>query len=507
MMPLVRIAVLLIIFAGAGPAYVERDLDKVDAKYLIVAPPAFSEALDVLCEHRSKSWKVQVVRTDDIAAKYGKGADGVAAFVRKVGPLFLLLAGDVDAIPTFVRKSEYVTERFASDPDLATDYLYGPPTGRFPARTVAELQMMAARVVEYETALKGGRWQKKISIVTGEGNFGALIDDALERQVYSILTGKIPPAYDIETAYAKPSSKYCYWPPKFGANALRMLNEGSLFYAYVGHGFRDGFDDLRYKDEVYPIFDPKSVKDVAVAAGLPIMVVIACSTGEYDSNAGDCIGELMFKRPRGPVAFIGGSRVTQPYGNGLLGHKLVERCFAPDTETLGEALWAAKAAVLAKDTSPLRLQADAIASTVQGPAALEPMRKDVILHYNLLGDPAMKIRRPAGGIELTPRGNPGAGRTFFVTGAAADGPVEVTFECARDRFAHPTDLQGDTAEEQILRRYANANNKVIVRSPTTAANGAFEAEIELPQSLKPGKYFIKAYGAGAIGARELVLSD
>ncbi|HLY09836.1 MAG TPA: C25 family cysteine peptidase, partial [Planctomycetota bacterium] len=443
-----RIVAALLIFAGAGSAYVERNLDKVRAKYLIVAPPAFADALDSLCDLRAKRYPVAVVRTDDIAAKYGAGANGIAAFVKSVSPNFLLLAGDVDTIPTFIRKSEYVSDRFASDPDLATDYLYGPPTGRFPAHSVAELQSMAAKTVDYETTLKGGRWQKRISIVTGEGNFGALIDEVLERQVYSVVTGKIPAGYDIETAYAKPSSKYCYYPPKFGINALRMLNEGSLFYTYVGHGYRTGFDDVRYKDEEYPIFDPKSVKDVEVREGLPIMVVIACSTGEYDSISGDCIGETLFKRRRGPVAFIGGSRTTQPYGNGLFGNKLVEQVFAPNTETLGEALWAAKAAVVGKDPSPLRLQADAIASAIQGPAALEPMRKDVILHYNLLGDPALRIRRPAGQIELTPHGFPGPGRTFFVTGKAPDGPVEVTFECARDKFAHPTDLQGETAEEQ-----------------------------------------------------------
>ncbi|MBV8879507.1 MAG: hypothetical protein JO332_06075 [Planctomycetaceae bacterium] len=502
-----RFAALLIIFSGAGSAYVERDLDKVAAKYLIVAPPAFAEHLDSLCDHRSKTYKVAVARTDDIAAKFGKGADGISAFVKKVDPKFLLLAGDAEAVPTFVRKSEYVTEKFASDPDVATDYLYGPPTGRFPAHSVDQLKMMAARSVEYETALPAGRWQKKISIVTGEGNFGALIDDALERQVYGILTGKIPPAYDIETAYAKPSSKYCYYPPKFGANALRLLNEGSLFYAYVGHGYRDGFDDIRYKDDSYPIFDKKSVNDVAVAEGLPIMVVIACSTGEYDVKGVPCIGERLFQRPRGPVAFIGGSRTTQPYGNGLFGHKLVEQCFAAGTETLGEALWAAKAATLAKDTSALRLQADAIAAAVQGPAALEPMRKDVILHYNLFGDPALKIRRPAAEIELKPRGNPGPGRSFSVTGKAPDGPVEVTFECARDKFVHPTDLQGDTAEEQIARRYANANNKVVVRSLASADGGAFEAEVELPESLKPGRYFLKAYGPGAIGFREILIPE
>src|SRR5687767_2498262 len=267
-----KFALALLFLFGAGSKYVERDLDKIEAQYLVVAPPAFADALDVLLDHRSKTMKASVARTDDIAAKYGPGAEGVAKLVKRVGPKFVLLAGDADAVPPFVTKSGYVSERFASDPDLATDYLYGAVTGRFPADTVEELQSMAARTVEYETTLPGGRWQKRISFVTGEANFGAMLDDVLERQFNSVVTGKIPMGYDIETAYAKPASKYCFYPPKFGANALRMINEGALFFAYVGHGYRDGFDDVRFKEDVYPILEKKHVKEIDVREGLPIMV-------------------------------------------------------------------------------------------------------------------------------------------------------------------------------------------------------------------------------------------
>ncbi len=135
------------------------------------------------------------------------------------------------------------------------------------------------------------------------------------------------------------------------------------------------------------------------------------------------------------------------------------------------------------------------------------MRKDVVRHYNLLGDPALKIRRPADTMELAARGFPGAGRTFYATGRAKDGPVEVTFECARDKFCRPVDLEGEDLEKQIARRYANANNKVVVRSPTAAKDGQFEVEVELPDALKPGKYFLKAYTPGAIGAREVVIPE
>lgn len=498
---------LLALLGSAESKYLQRDLDRLSADYLIVAPPAFAEALDPLCDHRAKSLKVAIVRTDDVEAKRGKGPEGIAKLVAAVKPKFLLLAGDADQVPTFRQRAAYTSDTFPSDADLATDHLYGAATGRFPADTVDELKAMVAKTVEYETTLAGGRWQKRIAFVTGEGGFGPLIDPILEHQFSAVVTDQIPAAYDIETAFAKPSSKYCFYPPKFNENALRMLNDGALVYAYVGHGLKDSFDDLRWNGFSFPILEEKNVKDVEVKEGLPIMIVIACLTGEYDSRAGDCIGERLFKRRRGPVAFIGGTRITQPYGNALLGQKLVDQVFHKKAATLGEAMRGAKGAVTGGDDSIFRKQADAVAGLVQGPGSLGPMRQDVILHYNLLGDPALAIRRPAEGIELEARGFPGPGRTFAVTGRAPAGPVEITFECVRSRFCHPVDLVGDTMEKQLARRYGNANNKAVARAKAEVKDGEFEAEIELPKDLKPGKYFLKAWGAGALGVKEVEIPE
>ena len=109
--------------------------------------------------------------------------------------------------------------------------------------------------------------------------------------------------------------------------------------------------------------------------------------------------------------------------------------------------------------------------------------------------------------ELTPHGFPGPGRTFSLTGSAKNGPVELTFECPRDKFCHPVDLVGDTPEEQIARRYANANNKVVAKTSTSLVDGRFEAEIELPEKLKPGKYLLKGYGPGSVGSAEIVIPE
>lgn len=501
-------ALVLAALAAQEASWVRRDLDTLRADWLAVAPPAFADALAPLCAHRARSGSAAIARTDDVEARFGKGADGIAKLVAAVKPKHLLLAGDADRVPTFTRPSAYLSERFASEADLATDQLFGVPTGRFPADTVEELRAMAEKTVEYETRAPPGPWRRKIAFITGEGGFGALIDSVLEKQFSTLVADAIPAGYDIETAYAKPASKYFYYAPKFNENAVRLLNEGPLFYVYVGHGLRTRMDDVRYKDFLYPILEAKDVPKIDSKAGLPIMVSIACSTGEFDSRLSDAIGEDLFKRPRGPVAFIGGSRITQPYGNALLGRHLIGQIFHARARTVGEAMAGAKSAVLGPDDSALRTQADALAGFVQGPGSLEPMRKDVVLHYNLFGDPALVIRRPDHGLGVETKGVARPGRRLSVAGWAKDAPrVTLTLECPRDAFYKPTDLAEGDIEKAVARRYAHANDKVLARTEAPVFDGGFEAALDIPRDAKPGKHWLKVASDAAIGWREIEIVE
>lgn len=151
----------------------------------------------------------------------------------------------------------------------------------------------------------------------------------------------------------------------------------------------------------------------------------------------------------------------------------------------------------------LRRQADIMAGSVQGPTSLAPMRKDVVLHYNLFGDPALRIRKPAGTLKLEAGKMVAPGKTLTILGETESGPVEVTFECARDAFYHPIDLKGDSVAERVARRYRNANNKVILRKKVQVRNGVFETSFELPEKLEPGTYWVKACTSIAVAALKI----
>ncbi len=488
------------------------------AEYLMVVADDFADDCDALLAHREAQGRsVSLVRLSDIRRATGDQAPIPLAIVQFLKAAhehwqtrFVLLVGDARgesgrSIPMSAEPASYYSPKFLSEQELVTDYYYSAlggeqpvlHVGRFPADTRDELATMIAKTIAYETAQAHGPWQRKLSFLAGKAGFGELVDAVIESQFTQIVLGDIPPEYDIEIAHARTASNYCPFPPRFNANAVKLLNEGSLFYVYVGHGTRTGCDDIEWQGEKYPIFDSASLPLIDIPNGLPVMAVIACDTARIDSAKGDSIGEEILKLPRGPVAYLGSTRICQPYGNALLGRGLVRAAFASELVTLGEVMDRARSEVLSEDDSPFRKQADAMAGMLQGAESPAKMRRDVVRHYNLLGDPALVLQRPGADVTLEASQQPdGSWRVKGTTGLA-EGEAIVTFEAPRNRFAGPLpELPSEGAGglgEAMAARYRAANDKRLTRAQVLVEGGTFATTLEFPEALAPGHYAIKAF--------------
>jgi len=475
--------------------------------YLILAAEPFVDRLDELAAHReAQGYAVGIVSMAGVR----KSFESIRTFLAhaaenwaKPAPSFLLLVGDADGVPAEIRESSY--REFRSEERLATDFDYACPlregepllhVGRFPCDTPEELQAMVRKTIRYEKESASGAWQKRVALVAGTAGFSEKIDAVIEKQFRAVVSRMIPPEYDLEVAYASPDSPWCPYPPRFNENALRMLNQGALFYVFVGHGRRHGVDSIRWEGERHPILDQEHAEQIDAGEGLPIMIVLACSTGEFDAPF-DCVGEVYFKRDRGPTAFLGGSRVTQPYGNGILGKALVEESFG-DARTLGEIVTRAKMRVLRHERDNLTRQADLIAAAVQGNEALEPIRRDTVRHYNLFGDPALMVRRPEKSIRLTLEGD-------LLTVEAPVEEVELTLEVPRAEFARAIErelggINGDR-ERLFEERYQRANDKAVKRWKLKLDGGRADMKVEWPD--RKGEFIFKAHAGGRVGSLEV----
>jgi hypothetical protein len=441
-----------------------------------------------------------------------------------------------NTVPTFMRKADYLDEIAASDNPyacLGTGEIPDLMVGRLPADNIAELKTMVDKFIAYETNLKPGAWRRKMNFIAGEGRFGPIFDSLLEGIFVEILSRELPYTFDVTVTYAQPESPYCYVFSEFSDKVIERLNEGCLVFTYVGHGSPRSLDDLYFNGQRFPIFRSEEARKADVGVGNPLMIVIACSTGYFDDARYDCLGEEVIKTAKGPIAFIGASRVSQPYSNAILGLEFIHALFKQDNEnvtsapkcrTIGELFREAKRAVVEDSNKEIRQQLEQLREAIRilPPNKAAKQCREQMLLYNLFGDPASRLAFIEDSVELTipekPAGIKG-GTSFKVEGkcpAIKTGSAILTLECERRKIIFPVKKVKDPTNPKMAKRlrtnYANANNKVIVRIDSTAiADGRFVETIAVPAGTHAGTYYVKCYAASdktdAIGCLQLSISE
>lgn len=489
-----------------------RGQEASDTDYLVLVPRAAKKAVEPLLAHRAaEGLRVRLSVVEDALGASRDPHATLRELVRAVRPRFLLIAADTDAVPAF-EVAEVATDRPYGD--LDGDGLPEVSIGRLPASDPEALGRMVARTIAYERDRAPGAWQKQCALVAGEGRFGPAVDALIENLFQRVVARQIPSRFDVDLTYANPRSTFCYPFAGFADRVVERMNEGALVMAYVGHGDVRSVDDLTApgadgKTVEYPVLDATHVPRID-SAEAPIMVAIACWTGRYEGRQ-RCIGEELLATGRGPVAFFGSSRVSHPVPNALLGISLIGALFedAPGgdryDDRLGPRLDRARRALVAPEgDDPLRAEITLLSSAFVAP---DELRRELPRHvdmYNLLGDPALRLARPAP-MAVEARAS---GATVAVRGQAPRGAriVTVTLEVPRDRSARPA-----KADETTLERYARSNDRVLATALVPAgADGAFEATLTVPAGAAAGPHLVKAFAVGegtsAAGATSCALA-
>ncbi len=448
---------------------------------------------------------------------------------------YVVLVGDADpamytdpevlarCVPTGYAEAK-VNVLWGSEPHIATDNPYGDLTGdgvpelavgRLPADSPSELQRIIAKTLAYERSANFGAWRRQVNVVAGVGGFGWLADSVLESAARYFLTQKVPAEYAVSITHASWRSPFSPDPRQFHDTTLRRLNEGSLFWVYIGHGYPYGLDEVQTPGGTFHILANDDAEKLAGAHAPPIALFLACYTGAIDAWE-DCLAERMLAQVGGPVAVVAGSRVTMPYGLTMLSTGLIDECFHRQATTLGEALLAAKQRMMAKPdpADAQRAMVDAVARAISpAPNQLAEERAEHVLLMNLLGDPLLRLRFPKP-VELHVTDCVHAGDRLRVEGISpVDGEGKVELVVARGRLAFPTPVRRafpETSEglSELQETYERANDGRLAVVPLVTRAGRFSVELPVPPAAA-GACHVRVYLAGnkdfAAGASEVTV--
>jgi hypothetical protein len=421
-------------------------------------------------------------------------------------------------IPTAYIDSK-VVKNFGSEPTIATDFSYGDLdrdgtpeaiVGRFPASTIEQASSYLQRVVDYERRPRGS-WQREIDIVAGIGDLGLVADTVVQGVSKKLLTEHIPPAYRLSLTHASTNSLHCPPLERFRENMLGRLNDGGLFWIYLGHGHPTRLDSIRVGDSHEPILDEDQVALVNIPHGPPIAVCLACYLGAYDVP---CFAEQMLKQANGPIAAIAASRVTMPYGMGTLGSEMLRQYFVERRSRLGEVLHFAKLSTMANDSvensaivnetskASLRQAMDQMAKALSPPDhSIHQERTEHAWLFNLLGDPTLSLRHPSA-MKLDVPDDHEAGQRLSIRGVTPlPGILRVELSYPRTRIpANVRQLQlGKSSidghnQQQLIYEAANKLSCVVVEKPLSI--GEFEVELPTDKTWR-GNFEVHAIVEGA----------
>ena len=263
------------------------------------------------------------------------------------------LGSALDVIPA-PRVPAKVIDRFGYETHVASDNWYADmdgdsfpdvPIGRIPARTPRQAEDAVGKILYYEQVAPSGAWQRRVALIAGMPGFSSILDNVITNATRQILAGAMPDEYDWTLVQADWRSPYCPDPSLFRYTVLNELNEGPLFWVYMGHGLHQELDRLVTPKGDYKIMELDDLQYVNCEGGLPILFFCACYTGAYDSTEVSIAEEFVLK-PNGPIAAIAASRTSMPYGMGVFGIEFLDEVFRqsdePGDRTLGEYIMAAK---------------------------------------------------------------------------------------------------------------------------------------------------------------------
>ncbi len=308
---------------------------------------------------------------------------------------FLLLVGDVDALPAFFGVGGSLTDHPYS---LLTDEDYLPDlsVGRLPFNTAAQCSDWVDRLLQYER--------------------NGTVSNPLHATVFSSSSGLDPlhgaQLGDLFESLGIPVTRL--QEPQTGSlsQLVNSLNSSPNWAFYIGHGHAQGWTS------VHPAFGIAQVNSLDTL-NQSVVIAVACATADLDFPTGS-LAESWVNRlsSTGPLTYFGATESTAFYYSDTLGMAALQSLMTIENLTVGEASDFGRMACAAAFPQP--------------PGGLT---EETIEQFVLLGDPSLRIftSQPRTPFVVVPSSIPIDLDQLTVTAEASGQPLEGATVCLSGR--------------------------------------------------------------------------
>jgi hypothetical protein len=342
---------------------------------VVIAPAEFTAGAQALATYRqSKGYKTLVVDIEDIYDEFNFGLrspEAIKSFLAtayntwQLKPAYVVLAGEGSfdykdnkgyhdsVIPTLMVLTPYGLD--PSDTSLGdvvgNDGLPEISIGRLPALTSLELGTLVAKIKTYEAS--SGSWTSRALMLADNpdraGDFHADSEEMI-----GLLSVAYAPVRQYQGSASYPTSKQAI---------IDGFNGGVGWFNYIGHG-----SPGQLMDEA--LLTNADVVKLNNATALPVMTAMTCLVGDYGTPGVDSLSEsLLLRAGGGTVANWAPTGLSVNPLSMMLDEGFFRATFQTGQKVLGDAIRSAQGSYVAGGGARYTLET-----------------------YNLLGDPALRVK-------------------------------------------------------------------------------------------------------------------
>jgi hypothetical protein len=276
------------------PGFAENPVGMV-----ILTDTAFKKQIaDYVKWKTQKGFRVKVLYKGISGKNYTELRDTLALIYRSANvenppPDYLLIIGDISRVPYYgMGTSGNVTDMYYGEFDGNGDYLPEMYIGRIPAKDTSEVRTALSKIIQYE---------KFEFDATNHFHSHALATTGLDPEHAVYMNGQIRyPVTNYFTGENNISEAHFYHQQmnltQQKDSIIRLINRGTSFINYSGHGDNSGWLHLNIKTVDTSLLNNRNM--------YPVIISNACKTSQFHL-ANSFGSRMVLEKNRGASAFIG----------------------------------------------------------------------------------------------------------------------------------------------------------------------------------------------------------
>lgn len=493
-------SIALLVFCAALPdsMYAAADGDSKPL-WVVVGREPFIDELQPLIDKRRQEGFETIVSTATVRR-------ALTAAPRR--PDYLLLIGDYEKgqkkqpwyLATKRRKlyrwREVQAKSFVSDTawgDVDRDLIPDMAVGRIPARSPRDVKIVVDKILEFERR-EPTLSDLQLLVWSGSAFYGPTIDKMASGLILPSIQNGGPKWLRPWIMIGDNTQPFCGWPPDQPSRFSRKMREGGICHVFIGHGNERHFISMLHKKKQISYSIATARNELAEGSPTPPMILLACQSGNF-AYSRRCMAESFLFLEGGPVVTIGATTESHPLPNYFSGQSLLWAIGEKDKRIGDVWLKSQKRAMKARDFVMEQLLKN-VEGKLEEEINVQKLRRDQMLMYALLGDPATRLRLPEP-LEATVERKED-GWYWTVQRPKAATRLQVGFRASRQKRPSPSSGE-DRAEANSVLERANAG---LGFEPLALPDNTWSGTIE-----HPGLVRFVATGGGKIYATTLDLQE